>query len=79
MWLNPIGFQTGSTIPSSLESKKQAVANISFNQIIMVPPTDYSIIYTTLKRTKECVTALGQTDVPVYFDKDRLTKALEIT
>ena len=35
---------------------------------------------TTLKRTKECINALDQTDVPVYFDTGLLTKArLEIT
>ena len=45
----------------------------------MAPPTDYSTFYTTLKRVKECVNALGQTHTPVYFDMDLLTKALEIT
>ena len=45
----------------------------------MAPPTDYSTVYTTLKRVKECVNALGQTHTPVYFDMDLLTKALEIT
>ena len=28
---------------------------------------------------KECISALGQAYVPVYFDMDLLTKALEIT
>ena len=28
---------------------------------------------------KECINALGQAFVPVYFDMDLLTKALEIT
>ena len=54
-------------------------ANVAFNPIIMAPPSDYSTIYTTLKRTKECVNALGQSEVPVYFDMGLLTKALEIT
>ena len=45
----------------------------------MAPPTDYSTVYTTLKRVKECVNALDQTHTPVYFDMDLLTKALEIT
>ena len=45
----------------------------------MVPPSDYSTIYTTLKCTNEYVNALGQNDVPIYFDMGLLTKALEIT
>ena len=45
----------------------------------MAPPSDYSTIYTTLKRTKECLNAVGQNDVPIYFDMGVLTKALEIT
>ena len=47
----------------------------------MAPPSDYSTLYTctTLKRTIECVNALGQRDIPIYFDMGLLTKALEIT
>ena len=45
----------------------------------MAPLSDYSTIYTTLKRTNEYVNALGQNDVPFYFDVGLLTKALEIT
>ena len=61
---------------ASFESR---ASNIAANQIIMAPPTDYSTIYTTLKCTKECVNAVGQNDVPIYFDMGVLTKALEIT
>ena len=45
----------------------------------MAPPTDYSTVYTTLKRVKECLNALGQTHTLVFFDMGLLTKALEIT
>ena len=58
---------------------QQAVSNVAFNPIIMAPPTDYSTVYTTLKRMKECINSLGQAYVPVYFDMGLLTKALEIT
>ena len=65
---------------ASFESRAQkSVSNVAFNPIIMAPSSDYSTIYTTLKRTKECVNALGQSEVPVYFDMGLLTKALEIT
>ena len=57
-----------STFQVSLETKKQPVANIEFQPIIIAPPTDY-----------RCVNALGHTDVPVYFDMGLRTKALEIT
>ena len=69
-----------SSFHATFKSKNQQhVSNVAFNPIIMAPPTDYSTVYTTLKRVKECLNALGQTHTPVYFDMGLLTKALEIT
>ena len=56
-----------------------AVSVVSFNHIIMANPTEHQTIYTTLKRIKEAMNNLGQTNVPVVFDMGLLTKALEIT
>ena len=53
-------------------------ADVVFNPIIMAPPNDYNTVYTTLKRTKEQMNALGQEICPVTFDMGLLTKALEV-
>lgn len=53
-------------------------AEVAFNPIIMAPPNDYNTVYTTLKRTKEQMSALGQNVCPITFDMGLLTKALEI-
>ena len=53
-------------------------ADVIFNPIIMSPPNDFSTIYTTLKRVKEQMNALGQTVCPIYFDMGLLSKALVI-
>ena len=45
----------------------------------MSPPSDMSTVYTTLKRTKDAINALGFDNSPVVFDMGLLTKALEIT
>lgn len=55
------------------------VSKISYNPLIMAPPTDYSTIFTTLLRNKEISNALGHDFTPVVFDMGLLTKALEIT
>ncbi|MEW8548470.1 MAG: hypothetical protein AB2693_33625 [Candidatus Thiodiazotropha sp.] len=69
-----------STFHTKIQVDNQiTVSTVAFNPIIMAPPTDYSTVYTTLKRMKECINALGQTYAPVYFDMGLLTKALEIT
>lgn len=62
----------------SLVSNLTETAEIVFNPIIMAPPNDYSTVYTTLKRTKEQMNALGQHICPIVFDMELLTKALEI-
>ena len=55
------------------------VATIAFNPIIMAPPNDHSTVYTTLKRLKEAINALGHKHAPITFDMGLLSKALEIT
>ena len=44
----------------------------------MANPTDYSTIYTTLLRSKEVMSALGQSYVPIMFDMGLLVKTLEV-
>ncbi|XP_053391138.1 uncharacterized protein LOC128553968 [Mercenaria mercenaria] len=66
-------FQTHA-FPDSVQEPSEIV----YNPIIMAPPNDPNTIYTTLKRTKEQVNALGQSVCPVIFDMGLLTKALEI-
>lgn len=44
----------------------------------MATPTDLSTVYTTLKRAKEQMNALGQNTCPIVFDMGLLSKALEI-
>lgn len=53
-------------------------AEVVFNPIIMAPPTELNTVYTTLKRTKEQVNALGQSVCPIVFDMGLLSKALEV-
>ena len=53
-------------------------ATVLFNPIVMASPTDFSTVYTTLKRTKEQMNALGQSVCPIFFDMGLLSKALEI-
>ena len=53
-------------------------ATVLFNPIVMASPTDFSTVYTTLKRTKEQMNALGQSVCPICFDMGLLSKALEI-
>ena len=53
-------------------------ATMLFNPIVMASPTDFSTVYTTLKRTKEQMNALGQFVCPIFFDMGLLSKALEI-
>ena len=53
-------------------------SKVAFNPILMAPPTNLDTIFTTLKRSKEAVNALGFPHVPVFFDMGLLTKALEI-
>ena len=53
-------------------------ADVVFNPIIMAPPNDYNTVYTTPKRTKEQMNALGQEICPFTFDMGLLTKALEV-
>jgi len=55
-----------------------SVSSIAYNPIIMANPTDYSTVYTTLLPTKEVMSALGQSYVPIVFDMCLLVKALEI-
>ena len=56
----------------------QHPSDIVFNPIIMAPPNDYNTVYTTLKRTKEQINALGQHICPIFFDMGLLSKALEV-
>jgi len=44
----------------------------------MAAPNDYNTVYTTLKRVKEQLNALGQKSCPVFFDMGLLCKALEV-
>ena len=60
------------------EDKLDEQSEIIFNPIRMSPPTDYSTLYTTLKRMKEQMNAVGQTNCPTFFDMGLLTKALEV-
>ncbi|XP_053373036.1 uncharacterized protein LOC123541526 [Mercenaria mercenaria] len=53
-------------------------SDVVFNPIIMSTPTHYNTVYTTLKRIKEQMNALGQSNCPVFFDMGLLTKALEV-
>lgn len=53
-------------------------ATVLFNPIVMATPTDLSTVYTTLKRAKEQMNALGQNTCPIVFDMGFLSKALEI-
>ena len=55
------------------------VSTISFNPILMAPPTDYSTIYTTLVHSKEIANIHGHISIPAFFYMGLLTKALEIT
>ena len=55
-----------------------SAASVVFNPIIMSSPTDVSTVYTTLKRAKEQVNALGQNICPIVFDMGLLSKALEV-
>ena len=41
---------------------------IIFNHIIMASPTDFSTVFTILKRTKEQLNSLGQRICPIVFD-----------
>lgn len=72
-------FPSWSVFQSMIESDTiTETAEITFNPIIMASPTDFNTIYTTLKRTKEQINALGQKVCPIVFDMGLLTKALEI-
>ena len=44
------------------------VSTISFNPILMAPPTDYSTIYTTLVHSKEIANIHGHISIPAFFD-----------
>ena len=55
-----------------------SAATVVFNPILMSSPTDISTVYTTLKRAKEQVNALGQNICPIVFDMGLLSKALEV-
>ena len=44
----------------------------------MSSPTEVSTVYTTLRRAKEQVNALGQNICPIVFDMSLLSKALEV-
>jgi hypothetical protein len=44
---------------SFLTESTKRVSNIAFNPIIMAPPTDYSTVYTTLKRMLKTMNMLG--------------------
>ena len=45
----------------------------------MAPPSDYSTIYSTILRAKECIDALVHEYLPISFDMGILTRASEIT
>ena len=62
-----------------LHQESTPASAISYNPILMAPPTDYKSIFTTLMRNKEIVDDLGHKHLPIFFDMGLLTKALEIT
>ena len=66
-------FQTKTT-----DDELQEPSEVLFNPIIMATPTHYDTVYTTLKRFKEQLNAIGQTCCPIVFDMGLLRKALEV-
>ena len=62
-----------------LHQESTPASAISYNPILMAPPTDYKSIFTTLMRNKEIVDDLGHKHLPIFFHMGLLTKALEIT
>ena len=77
--------ETGNHLPPwdafhvLLHQESTPASAISYNPILMAPPTDYKSIFTTLMKNKEIVDDLGHKHLPIFFDMGLLTKALKIT